>query len=89
VPSGDSSLTQSLLHSGWQLKEAQSIGHRRPALPNSLGDLVVRMIEVFDQLLVSGGLLERTEIFSVKVLYQCLLETLGLNCTLHDDRYGL
>ena len=44
------------------------VGDRRAALADSIGDLLVGQVEVLDQLLVGGGLLERGEILAMQVL---------------------
>ena len=59
---------------GGSAEQAQRVGDRRAALADAVGDLLVGEIEVLDQLLERGRLLERGEVLAVEVLDQRLLD---------------
>ena len=63
-----------MLDRGWQAEQAQGVGDRRAALADPVGDLLVGELEVVDQLLEGGRLLERGQILAVEVLDQRLLD---------------
>jgi hypothetical protein len=67
-----------------QLEQAQHVGHGRTALAHSAGDVLVRQVELFDQLLVGRRFLHRVEVLTVQVLNQRLLQRGGL-VDLSDD----
>ena len=57
-----------------ELEQPQGVGDRRAALAHPPGQVVVGELEVLDELLVGGRLLERVEVLAVEVLDQGLLE---------------
>jgi hypothetical protein len=57
-----------------ELEEPERVRHRRPRSTDALGDLLVREVEILDQLLVGGSLIERVEILPLHVLDEGALE---------------
>ena len=62
------------LHGAWELKEPKGICNSRAALAHPLGHLFLGQLELIDQLLEGRSLLERIEIFTMKIFDQGLLE---------------
>ena len=58
-------------------------------LPTRVASLVVGELEVLDELLVGGRLLERVEVLAVQVLDQRLLEAVGIGGRAHQGGDGL
>ncbi len=78
VAGGQVAVGHHLLDGGRQLEQAQRVAHRRSALADPRRDLVVGEVEVLDQLLVGGRLLERVEVLAMDVLDQGVLERGGV-----------
>jgi hypothetical protein len=57
-----------------QLKEPEGVRDGRPALADASGHFVVGQLEVFDELLIGSGLVERVQILSLQVFDERLLE---------------
>jgi hypothetical protein len=62
-----------MLDRGRQPEQPQGVADRRPALAHAVGDLLMRQLEVVDQLPEGGGLLERSQVLPMEVLDQRLL----------------
>ena len=74
MPSRQLAVGEQVLDAGRQAEQAQGVGHRRTALADALGHLVVGQPEVLDELGERGGLLERREVRPVEVLDERLLD---------------
>ena len=81
--------TQQSLDAGWQLKKPHGVGDGGTALPDPGRNLILRELELFNELLIGGSFLESTEVFSVKVLDQGLFERTFVFGRAHDGRDGL
>ena len=68
VTGAEPAVGQQVLDPRRQRHQPQRVGDRRAALADPVGDLLVGQVEVLDQLLVRGGLLERRQILAVQVL---------------------
>ena len=87
-PADSRAVGQQVLDGGRKPEQAQRVGDRRTALADPAGDLVVGQLEVLDQLLERGRLLERGQIVAVEVLDQRLLDradVVGLVRTIGRD----
>ncbi len=70
----DLAVTDEPLHRRWELEQAQRVRDGGPALADPVSDGVVGEVEVLDELLIGGGLVERVEVLPVEVLDEGLLE---------------
>ncbi|GIU90254.1 MAG: hypothetical protein KatS3mg010_1353 [Acidimicrobiia bacterium] len=61
-----------------ELEQPEHVGDRRPGLADPLGHLVVREVEVLDQLLVGRRLLQRVQLLALDVLDDGLLQHRGV-----------
>src|SRR5438874_11598648 len=77
------------LHRVGEAEQPQRVGDRRPALPDPLGELVLREPVLVEQLAVGLGLLERGEVLALHVLDQGELEAVLGAGLAHDDREPL
>ena len=82
LPSASSRCT-----SGRQPEQPQRVRHRRAALADSLGDIVVGQLELLDQLQVRGRFLEGGEVLPVEVLDERLLDGADVVGDPHDCRH--
>lgn len=64
------------LHRGRQPQQTQGVGHLRPGTPDAVGQLVMRALELLEQLVVRSRLLQRVELSPVKVLQERVQEEL-------------
>ena len=71
---------------GGSWNKPQRVAHRGPALADPGRNLVVGEVEVLDELLVRGRLLERVEILAVDVLDEGVLERGGVVDVADDGR---
>jgi hypothetical protein len=65
VTGGQPSVGEEVLNRRREPEQPQRVGDRRAALAHAAGHLVVGELEVLNQLLERGGLLERGEIIAV------------------------
>lgn len=72
-----------------QLQQTQRVGHLGPRAADPVGQLVVGAVEVLEQLVVGGGLLQRVELGAVEVLQQRVEEKLFVLGGPHDGGDGL
>src|SRR5258708_10086227 len=76
----------SLLNTGRQAEQPDGVRDVRPGPAYLAGQLLVRGREVFEKLLVGGGLLERVQLLSVQVLDQRVPEHVIVWRLPHDGR---
>ncbi len=76
------------LHRRRQTQQPQGVGDLRAGAPDALGQLVVRAVEVLEQLVVGRGLFQRVELSAVQVLQQRVQQHL-LVVGRPDDRWDL
>ena len=70
MPSGEAAIGEQRLNCSRQRQQTKSVRDRRTTLAHSGRHLLVSQSEVFDQLLVGGGFLQRRQVLTVKVLHQ-------------------
>ena len=73
-----------LLNRGRELEQPERVRDRGTALPHTGRDVLVGHVEVLDQLLVRGRLVDRVEVLALQVLDQRLLEHPGVGHRPHD-----
>jgi hypothetical protein len=52
-----------------ELEKPEGVRDSRPGAAHLASDLLVRQVEFLDQLLISTGLVERVEVFTVQILH--------------------
>ena len=74
VPCADQLLADQALHSRRKLEEAEQVRHCGTTPTDTLGDLILGVGEVFDQLLVRGGFFQGVQVLAMEVLHQRLFQ---------------
>lgn len=64
------------LHRRRQAQQSQRVGHLRTGAPDPVGQLIMRALEVLEQLVVRGCLLQRVQLSPVQVLQECIQKQL-------------
>ena len=85
---GQLALANHVQHRLGQRQQTQRVGHRRPALAQALGHLVLRQAALLHQPLHAHGLLDRVQVVALQVLDQRGLHPLHL-VPVADDRGDL
>jgi hypothetical protein len=89
MTSSDPPISEETLDRVGELQEADRVGHRGAATADPAGHFFLGESELLGELLIGGSLLENTEVLTMEVLDQGLLEGPDVLSRAHNGRNGL